>query len=216
MSRPRSDIEPRLIEAARARFLSEGVDGASLRDIARDAETNIGMVAYYFGTKDRLFLAVVEDVYATIVTDLTRILQTDGAALERLRHGFIRLGTASDVELDVLRLIIREALGSTKRLRQIVRRFMRGHIPLLVETVKDGVRRGEFDRRMPIPLLLLAVFGIGALPQVVRRASSLRPMLSSLPDPEKLARLSTDLLSRTIGPTRLPRSRVASGRQSRE
>ena len=62
MARPRSDIEPRIVHAARRRFLKEGVDGASLRTIARDAKTSIGMVYYYFPTKDDLFFAVVEEV----------------------------------------------------------------------------------------------------------------------------------------------------------
>ena len=35
MARPRTDIQPRIVRAARARFLAEGVDGASLRAIAR-------------------------------------------------------------------------------------------------------------------------------------------------------------------------------------
>jgi AcrR family transcriptional regulator len=201
MSRPRSDIQPRIIEAARARFLAQGVDGASVRDIARDAGTNVGMVVYYFGTKDKLFLAVIEDVYEKIVSDLEAILRTEAAALDRLQRGFVRLGRASDVELDVLRLILREAFGSAKRLRQVIRRFMKGHIPLLIETLKDGVRRGELDSRVPIPLLLLIVFGVGALPQVIRRASPLWPFLSSLPAPEKLAAVSIQLLSRAVGPT---------------
>lgn len=172
-----------------------------MRDIACDAGTNVGMVVYYFGTKDKLFLAVIEDVYEKIVNDLAAILRTEAAALDRLQCAFVRLGRASDVELDVLRLILREALGSAKRLRQVIRRFMKGHIPLLIETIKDGVRRGELDSRVPIPLLLVIVFGIGALPQVIRCASAVLPFLSSLPAPEKLAAVSIQLLSRAVGPT---------------
>ena len=200
MPRPPSDIRHRLIEAARARFLVLGVDGASLREIARDAGTNIGMVVYYFPTKDELFLAVVEDVYGKIVDDVEHILKSGGLAKERLRRIFIRLGTASDVELEVLRLIIREVLGSSARLRQVLARFMRGHIPLLLGTLQEGVRRGELDDKIPLPLLLLLVFGIGALPQVIRRASRSVPLLSSLPDAETLATLSADLLSAIAGP----------------
>lgn len=55
MARPRGDIEPRVLEAARKRFLEQGVDGASLRKIAEDAGTNIGMIYYYFPTKEALF-----------------------------------------------------------------------------------------------------------------------------------------------------------------
>ena len=201
MPRPRSDIQPRIVEAARARFLAHGVDGASLREIARDAGTNIGMVAYYFPAKDDLFLAVVEEVYAGIVSDLTAILDIDGPASDRLHSAFVRLGKASDLELDVIRLVVREALSSSSRLRRIVARFMRGHVPLLLATVQDGVRRGEFDSAIPTPIMVVACFGLGALPQVARRAGPAVPLLSFLPPPEKLADLSIRLLLRAIGPS---------------
>ena len=58
MGRTPSDIAPRIVHAARRRFLSDGVEGASLRAIARDARTSIGMIYYYYPAKDDLFLAV--------------------------------------------------------------------------------------------------------------------------------------------------------------
>jgi len=59
------------VEAAPSRFLLEGVDGASLRSIARDAGTSIGMVYYYFKTKDELFLAVIETAYRGLLVDFS-------------------------------------------------------------------------------------------------------------------------------------------------
>ncbi len=76
MGRTRSDLGPRIIEAARGRFLREGVDGASLRAIAADAGTSIGMVYYYFPTKDDLFFAVVEETYQHVLEDLVRACET--------------------------------------------------------------------------------------------------------------------------------------------
>ncbi|MBV9948656.1 MAG: TetR/AcrR family transcriptional regulator, partial [Myxococcales bacterium] len=171
MARPRGDIRPRIVEAARARFLAEGVDGASLREIAREAGTSIGMIVYYFPTKDDLFLAVVEEVYSRVVVDLTKLLSADAPAADRLREVFIRLGRASDLELDVIRLVVREALSSSSRLQGVLARAMRGHIPLLLSTIQDGIEAGEFDQSIPAPLILLAVFGLGAAPQIARRAA---------------------------------------------
>jgi TetR/AcrR family transcriptional regulator len=199
MARPRSDIQPRIVEAARARFRAEGVDGASLREIARDAGTNIGMIAYYFPTKDDLFLSVVEEVYAKIVADMAEILGAGQTARERLRSAFVRLGTASDLELEVMQLMAREALSSSKRLRRILARFMRGHVPLVVATIADGIRAGEFDATIPAPFIFLAVLGLGPLPQLARRASRSLPLFSALPGPERLADLSIDLLFRAVG-----------------
>jgi AcrR family transcriptional regulator len=201
MARPRSDIQPRIVEAARARFLAEGVDGASLREIARDAGTNIGMIVYYFPTKNDLFLAVIEEVYEGLVSDMTKILGPDGLARERLRSAFVRLGSASDRELDVIQLMAREALSSSTRLRRIVARLMRGHVPLVMATISDGIRTGEFDSTIPAPFILLAAVGLGALPQIARRASHVLPVFSSLPGPDRLADISIGLLFRAVGAT---------------
>jgi AcrR family transcriptional regulator len=199
MARPRSDIQQRVVEAARARFLAHGVDGASLREIARDAGTNIGMVVYYFPTKDDLFLAVVEEVYAGIVRDLGQILGRDGSARERLRGAFLRLGNASPLELEVIQLVAREALSSSVRLRRILARFMRGHIPLLLVTIADGLKGGELDPTIPAPMILLAAVGLGALPQLARHALASMPLFASLPSAEAMADLSIRLLFRAVG-----------------
>jgi AcrR family transcriptional regulator len=103
MARPASDISPRIVNAARERFLQDGVDGAALRQIARDAGTNIGMVYYYFKTKDDLFLAVVEDVYKVILADVTQVMSAAAPEEERLRQLYQRLARMSDVEFQVVR-----------------------------------------------------------------------------------------------------------------
>src|SRR5262249_53267057 len=134
MPRPRSDIQPRLIHAARDRFLREGVDGASLRDIARDAGTNIGMLYYYFPTKDDLFLAVVERRSPGLPAALTAALPPALPPAERLLRMYRRVGRMSEDDLVIVKLIVREALVSSQRLERLIARFMRGHLPLIVAT----------------------------------------------------------------------------------
>lgn len=169
MARPRSDIAPRVIEAARARFLQEGVDGASLRAIAADADTSVGMIHYYFPTKDELFLAVVEDIYAAMLTDMATALTPDVPVEARLRRLYARLGAMTATEAATLRLIIREALVSSTRLARIVERFRRGHVPLLLTTITDGVQTGVVRSDVPPLLLALVTFALGAVPPVLAR-----------------------------------------------
>ena len=63
---PPADRHPAAHRARRARALPRRGRGrrVAARPSRRDAGTNIGMVFYYFPTKDDLFLAVVEEVYA--------------------------------------------------------------------------------------------------------------------------------------------------------
>src|SRR3954462_10208335 len=112
MARPKSDIEPRILAAARARFLSDGVDGASLRGIASDGGTSIGMVYYYFATKDDLFFGVVEQLYQGLLQDIELAITPDVPMRERVERLYARIARLSDEELLVLRLVLREALTS--------------------------------------------------------------------------------------------------------
>src|SRR6186713_3001728 len=115
MARPRSDIEPRIVAAARTRFLESGVDGASLRGIAADAGTSIGMVYYYFPTKDDLFFAVVEELYQKLLKDIEQAVLPDVAVEQRLERLFARVAQLTEDELLVIRLVFREALTSSAR-----------------------------------------------------------------------------------------------------
>jgi AcrR family transcriptional regulator len=171
MARPRSDIAPRILAAARGRFLRDGVDGAALRDIAREAGTSLGMITYYFPTKNALFLAVVEDVYARFSAEITAVVRAPGTLESRLTALFLRLARASDAEFDLLRLVVREILVSSARRRLVLDRFLRGHIPAMLEALVAGYASGEIDRRHPLGAVALGALGAGLFPQLLRRAA---------------------------------------------
>ena len=94
-----------------------------------------------------------------------------------------------------MRLVIREALVSPGRLDRLVRRFQRGHVPLLLELVEDGVAAGLFRDDLPQGLLLVVVAALGGPAQVVLGA-----LQGHLPGP---------LLPRPEGSRRRPRRRFA-------
>ncbi|MBS2017898.1 MAG: TetR/AcrR family transcriptional regulator [Deltaproteobacteria bacterium] len=192
MARPASDIRARLLVAARKRFLVDGVDGASLRTIAKEARTNVGMVVYWFATKDDLFLATVEEVYAKLVADLETILAADTTVRARLERAFARLGHASDLEVDTLRLVVREALLTppSPRFERLLGRFREGHVSMVARVLAEGVERGELDASIPFPLLLVSTFGVGAAPQIGRRLVRGALPFASLPDPDTLGALA--------------------------
>jgi len=196
MARPASDIRHRLIVSARARFLSEGVDGASLRQIAKEAGTNIGMVYYYFKTKDELFLAVVQDVYGDLLADMERSLSAAGTEQQQFQLLYERISRLSDEELQVIRMLMREALVSSPRLRGLAELFLRGHIPLLLGHLARGIEAGRVRDDLPPTLLLGATLVLGIMPQIVRRSvGPLDPRLDALlPRPEQIAHGMADIL----------------------
>lgn len=189
MARPRSDIARRIVLAARARFVREGVDGASLRRIAGDACTSVGMVYYYFKTKDDLFLAVVEEVYGALISDLATAMNAGKTVDDKLRRASVRVGRMSEVEITTVRLVVREALGSTARLERLIPRFLSGHVALLFGMVDAGIAEGELRDDIPAPVLMMTALAVGLAPQFVRRVAGARIPIGGI-DPETLAALS--------------------------
>jgi AcrR family transcriptional regulator len=201
MARPASDIRARVVHAARIRFLNEGVDGASLRKIAADAGTNIGMVYYYFKTKDDLFLAVVEEIYGVVLADLTQLLTSELPTEQRLQQLYQRIARITDEEFQVIRLVLREALGSSTRLARLGSRFLRGHIPVVMACLTDGMASGQLRSGLHPALLLAATFSLGVMPQIARRliAAALPLGAAALPAPTEVATAMSTILWTGIG-----------------
>lgn len=196
------------MHAARALFLQHGVDGASLRQIATDAETNIGMIYYYFKTKDDLFLGVVEEIYAQFSTDIQALAEDDSPIEARIQKLFARFAAMSDEEGQVVRLILREALVSSERLQRIAARFQTGHLPVVLNMVLGGMREGTLRSDLNPIAIAMPLFLLGAMPQLVLRrvvASGL-PIASALPSPHDAARMLLDVLFHGIAGPKHQRS----------
>ncbi|HKU38849.1 MAG TPA: TetR/AcrR family transcriptional regulator [Polyangiales bacterium] len=206
MARPASDIAPRIVHAARERFLFEGVDGASLRNIAKDAGTNIGMVYYYFKTKDELFLAVVEEVYAHLLEDMRRILAEDAPPDQRMAKLYQRVAAMSEDEFKIVRLILREALVSSARLTGLANRFQAGHVPLVLALLGDGVAQERLRSDLHPVAMLGAMFVLGLMPQLARRllAATELSFAPLLPPPAAVANSMFEILLHGIGKSQAP------------
>lgn len=161
--------------------MAEGVDGASLRRIARDARTSIGMVYYYYPTKDDLFLAVVEEIYSVVLADLLQALDPALPVEERIRRLYRRISTVTDDEVLVIRLVVREALVSSSRLDRIIERFWRGHLPLMFKLVGDGIEGGTFDPAIHPAIVLMSLLSLGGPGQLMRRVLEARAPFSGVP-----------------------------------
>jgi AcrR family transcriptional regulator len=199
MARPKSDIEPRILAAARARFLSDGVDGASLRGIASDAGTSIGMVYYYFETKDELFFGVVEELYQKLLKDIELAIATDVPVPERVARLYARVARLSDDELLVMRLVLREALTSNTRFARLRERFRAGHLPLIARLVADGYASGAFNRQLHPMVAMLSVVGMGLVPQLIRRVLDGHLPFPGAPAGEELSKLLVSAMFEGVG-----------------
>jgi AcrR family transcriptional regulator len=65
----------RLLDAAEALFAEHGFNGASVRQIVQQARVNLGAIPYHFGTKERLFKAVMLRRAVPLQVERERLLE---------------------------------------------------------------------------------------------------------------------------------------------
>jgi len=117
----------RLLEAAVQIFGEKGLKGATVREIAKAAGQNVAAIAYYFGSKEKLYETIIEGIVHEFRHALRDILEQIDE-LERQEHpdparalailkaflGAVYLRVLSRKEaLPIARLIVREQLGPT-------------------------------------------------------------------------------------------------------
>lgn len=64
------EVRKAVLDAAAALFARYGVSEVTFRDIAREAQVNLGLLNRYIGTRDELIRAVFEDLTAKLVEEI--------------------------------------------------------------------------------------------------------------------------------------------------
>lgn len=72
-----SDTEKQILDAARTVFLSKGLEGARMQEIADAAGINKALLHYYFRSKDQLFEKVFYEAMSTFFPAIRSILTSD-------------------------------------------------------------------------------------------------------------------------------------------
>ena len=149
----------RILHSALQLFSAHGIDGASIRDVAKGAGVSLAMVHHYFGSKDELHRAVIHSMYAELATMREMLV----AAIARSE------ATSGSIE-DLLEIAVVEGY-----------RFARAHVTEVRLMLRDAVLSGtlpEGGRESLEPFLDLASERLA--PLVMRSASALRLPLQSI------------------------------------
>ncbi|MCW4468853.1 TetR family transcriptional regulator [Flavobacterium sp. MFBS3-15] len=79
-----NDKQLDILQAAEKLFAEEGFDGASIRNIAKEANVNIAMISYYFGSKEKLLEALIVYRASGMRMQLENISHEDLSPLEKV------------------------------------------------------------------------------------------------------------------------------------
>ena len=153
----------RIIKAAMDEFASRGFKGASMDAIAARTDTTRAMINYYFGNKEKVYLEVLEHVYAEIrraesLLDLDHLTPVD--AIRRIVEFTFHYYVEHE---EFVRLVVAEnqAKGRHFKRSKAMRTLNRPIIDTLARVIARGQADGAFRDNVEPVEVHMAIAALG-------------------------------------------------------
>lgn len=190
------DCRENIIASAVPLFAAKGLNGVSVRDLARTAGVNLSMISYYFGGKEGLYAAVLTEQFA-VLGKLEEIEQMEIDTLQKLEL-YVR-ATVSRYRKSpfLLRFYTSELTNPTACFETIVKPAIKKIVQMLLETFSDGLTHERFREDLDPADTVLALAGM------INFYFLLEPATAELVDhspgrDEKLIRHIMDIFTRGV------------------
>jgi len=144
----RMERKERILTAARKVFLSKGYLGATIRDIALEAELSPGLIYHYFDNKDDVYGQICEEAFHILLETLKKA-DLDGkpvlAGLEALARAYVRFYTDYPEYFEIISFkeLGFKQVGLTGEIRDRLNQLSIDALSVLNEIVSQGIANGK-------------------------------------------------------------------------
>jgi AcrR family transcriptional regulator len=154
------DKRDHILQVGEQLFAEQGFDGTSVRDIAQRAQVNLAMISYYFGSKEKLLIALIEErsgyTYG-ILEDLNRDQSlTPWDKMDRLVDFYV------DKVMNNLRfhcIMTQQYIsGSSTEIKDQISEIKLRNLDQIRKIITDGQRK-KFFRKVDIELTMSSFMG---------------------------------------------------------
>ena len=140
-----------IINVAEKLFAEKGFAATSVRDIANEADVNVSMISYYFGSKEKLAEALfVYILYNDDLTALQKVYIMIDSVIERLFEN-----------QSFHKIMMREQLSSerTAFISDHIYNMKQKNSLLMQSLIKEGQRVEGFNKNLDFTLMTITLYG---------------------------------------------------------
>ena len=167
MENKKDSTEEKILEAAKTVFVTKGMEGARMQEIADEAGINKALLHYYFRSKERLFEAIFSNVIQFAFPKISQIIKSDVPFA-------IKMEQVIDAYIELLRqhpfipgFVMKELNRDPSGLFKLAVRY--GLNPqIIVDQIQEAMDKGEIIRMDPrhvgLNIVSMCVFPFAARP----------------------------------------------------
>ncbi|MBL7813942.1 MAG: TetR/AcrR family transcriptional regulator [Saprospiraceae bacterium] len=160
--RQKTDIDARsvLLETASRLFAKHGFEAVSTRMLAQEAGVNIAMIAYYFGSKEKLFEAIIDQKLPQAKEMLLHFLESDLEPWDKLRSVIRAYIERIFAYPSFSKLINRElSLQQRPEHNERILRGIMDNWEIMSKIIEEGQKKGVFRTDIDTIMTLSSIFG---------------------------------------------------------
>lgn len=156
-----NDKQIQIIEEAETLFAENGFNGTSVREIAKNAEVNLAMISYYFGSKDKLLEAIFIYRGETTKISLEQIVHSSHLTsmqkvIKLIEHYINRIIDQKAFYKILAREMVVNHTGETEN---IILDTKRRNLEIVKQIISEGQKDGTFKKKVNVPLLTSVLSG---------------------------------------------------------
>ncbi len=156
-----SEKQIAIINAAEKLFAEKGFDGSSVRDIAQEAEVNVAMISYYFGSKEKLMEAVFEKRTGDIRIKVENLLLD--SSISHLQKVNILIDDYVDKfihQQEFHKIMMREQMiNKHNSVAELIHELKKRNLEAIRTLLSEGQKSGEFKKNIDVVLMMTTMVG---------------------------------------------------------
>lgn len=149
-----------ILQVAETLFAEKGFEGTSIRDISKEANINVAMVSYYFGSKEKLLEALILHKTSGLKEQLVHLIDENLEPLEKINKLIALYVNRINCNRGIYRVLHFELASQKKALEiQSFSDIKKANLKSMELIIQEGQAKGVFRKDIIIPLLTPTILG---------------------------------------------------------
>ncbi|MBN9283805.1 TetR family transcriptional regulator [Flavobacterium sp.] len=155
-----NDKQQEILSVAERLFSEHGFDGTSVRDIAKEANINVAMISYYFGSKEKLLEALIIGRIAGLRLQIENLYKEALTPFEKIDKLIELYITRINKNKGMYQIIHFEISSKKREINcESFNEVKRYNLEALKDIIREGQDLGQFKKDINVTLIPPTIMG---------------------------------------------------------
>jgi AcrR family transcriptional regulator len=155
-----NDKQTEILQVAEKLFSDRGFDGTSVRDIAKEANINIAMISYYFGSKEKLLEALIINRISDLRLEMENLFKENLTPFEKIDRLIELYITRINKNCGMYQIIHFEITSKKRDINyESFNEVKKYNLQILKNIIEEGQSQGLFAKNINVAMIPPTIMG---------------------------------------------------------